>query len=246
MNTYTTAKITKIIKENYFTNTYVLDARIKAIPGQFVIVWLPQINEKPFSLTETNPVTLTVAKVGPFTKLLHKLKINDTISFRGPYGKGFKKKKGRLLMIGGGYGVVPLYCLCKTYSYRQNITVIIGAKTKKDLLFIKRFKKLKVDLKTTTDNGSKGFKGTSCELTEKLLKENKYNGIYTCGPLPMIDKIASLAYEKKISCQLSLENIIKCGVGLCSSCVCGNLRVCKDGPVISASIYYQNVVKFRK
>jgi len=243
---YQTAKIKKITKENHYVKTFVLDAKIKAKPGQFVMIWQPRINEKPFSLSATNPVTFTIAKVGPFTSLLHKLKIGESISFRGPYGKCFKKQKGKVLIIAGGYGVVPLYWLCQNFSSRKNITVIIGAKNKKDLLFIKNFQKLKVDLKVCTDDGSQGFKGFSTDLAEKLAENKKFSQIYTCGPAPMMKKIARMSVEKKIPCQLSLEKYMKCGVGLCGHCTCGSIRACKDGPVISSRKYLLNNSKLNK
>ena len=130
--------------------------------------------------------------------------------------------------------------------FKKRIKVIIGAKSKKDLFFQKEFKKLGVDLKTCTDDGSCGFKGFTTDLAEKTLAKNCIKQIYTCGPKPMMDKIALMAYTNKIPCQLSLENYMKCGVGLCGQCACSKIRVCKDGPVVSARKYLLNNDKLKQ
>jgi dihydroorotate dehydrogenase electron transfer subunit len=241
MSNYITSRLQEVKKENWFIKTFVLEAKIEAQPGQFVMVWLPRINEKPFSLAGANPVTLTVAKVGPFTRLLHQLKKGEQLSFRGPYGKPFKPvAKAKVLMVAGGYGVVPLYFLARTLSYKKGITVILGAKSKKDLALTKEFKKLGVNPRICTDDGSCGFKGFTTDLAVKILSKEPIKQIYSCGPKPMMAQVARLAWENKIPCQLSLESYMKCGLGLCGECTFGQIRVCQDGPVISAKQYLEN------
>jgi len=110
MSYYKTAKIISIKDENYRVRTITLDAAVHAQPGQFVMVWLPGVDEKPFCVAQDQPLRLTIAKVGPFTEKLFALKQGDCLSFRGPLGSGFTLPKDakEILLIGGGYGVAPI------------------------------------------------------------------------------------------------------------------------------------------
>ena len=107
----TSAKIIDIQQENYRTKTFTFDLTLAATPGQFVMVWLPRFDEKPFSLVNANPVTLMITAVGPFSRLLHEKQPGDKVWFRGPFGQGYAvpPAQQRLALVGGGYGVAPLY-----------------------------------------------------------------------------------------------------------------------------------------
>ena len=98
--------IKKIIQENFRTKTFVTDEKITAQPGQFVMLWLPRIAEKPFSVVNDNPLTFTALSVGSFTKTLNsKIEKNDKIWYRGPFGKGtFKIVKDKKILAAGGCG----------------------------------------------------------------------------------------------------------------------------------------------
>lgn len=238
-NKYITAKIKSIETETPRVKNFILDLSIKALPGQYVMVWLPGLNEKPFGVVQSSPLMLSIAKVGPATEAIHKLKVGDKLTFRGPYGKNFKIKNGKILMVGGGYGVVPLYFLAKSISpeKRKNITVIIGARTKKELPFVAKFKKLDCKVLVTTDDGSAGFKGFTTDLTNKLLNKDKYSAVYTCGPMIMMKKITKLARDKKIFCQVSIESFFKCGgFGICGECCVNGLIICKEGPIFEGKV----------
>ena len=86
--------------ENPTVCTLVLDGEVTASPGQFVMVWLPGRDEKPFSLSSAKPIALTVARVGPFTTAMHALSTGHRIWLRGPYGRGFTLCNGPLLLVG--------------------------------------------------------------------------------------------------------------------------------------------------
>jgi len=238
-NTYITSLIKKIEVETPKVKNFILETSIKAKPGQYVMVWVPGLNEKPFGIVELSPMTLSIAKVGPFTQIIHKLKIGDKLTFRGPYGRPFKLKGARSLLIGGGYGVVPLYFLAKTFNSRKRAltTVIIGARTKSELPFVKKFNKLGCKVLIATDDGSSGFKGFTTQLSEKLLSKQKYHSIYSCGPMAMMRQVAKLAHDKKIFCQVSLESFFKCGgYGICGECSYNGHIVCREGPVFNGRI----------
>jgi len=238
-NIYQTAVITKIENETTKIKNFTLNISLKAKPGQYIMVWIPGINEKPFSIANDTPLTLSIAKVGLFTEKLHQLKKGDQLTFRGPYGKSFKRKSGQILLAGGGYGIVPLYFLADSISEKRRklITVVIGAKTKSDLAFIKKFRKLGCQVKIATDDGTAGFKGFVPQLVEKIITENKLNALYTCGPEIMMKKIAEICKKKKIFCQVSLERFFKCGgFGICGECSINGKMVCKDGPVFNGNV----------
>lgn len=226
--------IIQVIKENYKVKTFITQAKIKAQPGQFIMVWLPRLAEKPFAVVDDNPLTVTVAKVGNFTRSLHKLKKGDKVWFRGPFGKGVFKKNGKNhLLVGGGYGVAPLYFLANKLLNKSKPMVIIGAKTKKELLFEKRFKNLGLKVLVTTEDGSRGKKGLATDQLEEILLGKKINCVYSCGPEPMLEKVVDICKTYNVNYQVSLEAIIKCGLGVCGSCSRGGKLICLDGPVFS-------------
>ncbi len=229
--------VKKIIKENFKTKTFVIDAKITANPGQFIMVWLPEIAEKPFSLTTTDPLSFTVMSVGKFTRTINtKIKPGDKIWYRGPLGKGFfKNKPGKKILVSGGCGCVPVYCFARTLKDKKNTTVIIGAKNKKELLFVNKFKKLGFKVMVTTDDGSQGCKGFTTDILKQELEKNKnkVSCVYSCGPDIMLRKVVKLCLTSKVKFQVSLEALMKCGFGICGSCSRGGKLVCKDGPVFS-------------
>ena len=226
--------ITKVIRENDKVKTFITKAKIKAKPGQFVLIWLPRLAEKPFAVVNDSPLTFTVAEVGNFTTALHELKINDKVWFRGPFGKGVFQKIGkRQLLVGGGYGVAPLYFLTGKLFSKQKQLIIIGAKTKKELLFEKRFKNLGCEVLVATEDGSRGKKGLATDLMGEILLKKKIDCLYACGPEPMLKKVVDICKNYKVRYQVSLEAIIKCGFGVCGSCSRAGKLICQDGPVFT-------------
>ena len=221
-------RIIRVEQENPTTKTFYLDTEKDARPGQFCMIWLPGIGEKPFSITSTRPLGFAVKKVGPFTSKLLELKEGDRIGVRGPYGNWFEEKNNSLI-IGGGCGIAPLALLAE----KIKPIAIIGAKTKNELMFEKRIEKNAEKLITMTDDGSAGEKGFVTQALEKVLEQEKIERIYACGPEVMMVKCLEMAKKKGIEIQLSLERYMKCGIGICGSCAIGTKRVCTDGPVFT-------------
>jgi dihydroorotate dehydrogenase electron transfer subunit len=227
-------EIKSIVKENRKTKTLFFYKNINAKPGQFVMVWVPGIDEKPFSISFTNPLGITVVKVGPFTSRLFQMYEGEKLGVRGPYGNGFELEGERVCLVGGGSGIVPLALLAeKAKEDELEVVSIIGAKTKDDLLFIDRLKESSRVI-ITTDDGSLGRKGFTTDALEDLLKEESFDCVYTCGPETMMKKVFELCEEFGVECQASLERYMKCGVGICGQCCIDGLRVCKDGPVFNS------------
>lgn len=232
------------------------------LPGQFVEVRVDGSQStflrRPISINfidrEKNELWLLVATVGDGTRRMALLKAGDTLNCVLPLGNGFslKSEVGGLksevgsqpsalnpqpsyLLVGGGVGVAPLLYLGKTLK-EQGVepTFLLGARTAKDLLMLDEFRRYG-RVFVTTEDGSEGEKGFVTQ--HSLLRQERFAMIQTCGPTPMMKAVARYARESGIVCEVSLENLMACGLGACLCCVektvDGNLCVCKDGPVFN-------------
>jgi dihydroorotate dehydrogenase electron transfer subunit len=203
------------------------------IPGQFFMIWIPGVDEIPMSVSEiTKDVKgITFRKIGDATHALYHLKPGSKIGVRGPYGNGFKLTGKHLLFIGGGTGIAMLAPAVEQARKRKlKSTVIIGVKTKNELFFEDRLRSCGATVLVSTDDGSKGYKGFASDLSKNILKKEKIDAVFTCGPEPMMKTILSCC--KTIPFQASLERYIKCSIGICGQCCIGKgLRVCLDGPI---------------
>ena len=112
-----TFRIIRVRRENDRTKTLMFDHALPAKPGQFVMAWLPGVDEKPFSIAADDPLALMVVAVGPMSEALHRLGVGDRVWIRGPLGQGFRLPDDpgskRMLLVGGGYGVAPLLFLAR-------------------------------------------------------------------------------------------------------------------------------------
>ena len=201
-------------------------------PGQFFMIWIPGVDEIPMSVSyiDKDVKGITFRKVGDATSALYKLKKEDRIGIRGPYGNGFELQGNHILFVGGGTGVATLAPAVKyVVKNKSSATVIIGAKTKNEVFFEDRLKKCDATILISTDDGSKGFKGSATDLAQDILKKENFDSVLTCGPEVMM-KI--LLDSTTIPFQASLERYMKCAIGLCGQCCIGEgLRVCIDGPI---------------
>jgi dihydroorotate dehydrogenase electron transfer subunit len=241
--------IEKVIDETPTVRTLVFsdDVMPTVLPGQFAMVWVPGINELPMSIMishESGKAAFTVRRHGPSSTGLFNLKVGDKIGIRGPYGNSFNLKQGKLLLVGGGTGLVPMMRLLTFVKSTDDVTVLIGAKTKDEVFFEDLAKNLlkqnKHQVIVTTDDGSYGEKGYVTDMVEKLVSANHYDGVYTCGPEIMMFKTVQSAHSKGIFVQASLERMMKCGVGICGSCCVGEDLVCRDGTVFDGEYLLSN------
>lgn len=242
-------RIASIHSENQRTRTLVLDGLLDAAPGQFVMAWLPGVDEKPFSLAHADPVILTVAAVGPFSRALHELAVGDRIWLRGPLGKGYVlpgvapeaagtppgSAARRALLLGGGYGVAPLRFLAeRLLAAGYAVSMIIGARSAADLLLVDAFEAMDVPLWLATEDGSAGLRGLATDAIELALAAAPAETamVYACGPTGMLRAIAGICQTRNLPAQLSWEAHMRCGIGLCGSCEVGDgWLTCLDGPV---------------
>jgi len=229
-------RIEEIRDETRTIRTFLLDAEVRgAEPGQFVMLWLPGVDEKPIAIARPDPLTLTVSRVGPFSTALHRRKVGDQVGWRGPYGNGFSLHEDRpALLVAGGYGAAPLYFLAETaVAAAIPTTVAIGARKALDLLYVELFRALGVEVLISTDDGSGGERGYVTQIVSRLMMEEPGLAIYACGPEQMLVALHRLCVEHGIPGQFSLERYMKCGFGICGQCALDDLLVCQDGPVFT-------------
>ncbi len=242
LHTPRTVKLDRIIDETpsirsfWFSDTTLHQAN----PGQFAMVWVPGIDEVPMSVLAIHGKSeagVVIKKGGPVSTALWEKKVGDPFWVRGPYGHPFSVgHHHKLLVVGGGTGLVPLLSLLVHFRGRD-VTLITGARTSSELLFkdwlIADSKEHQFKLIFATDDGTYGEKNQVPKVAEEILGKQRFDAIYTCGPEPMMKKIYDLATKMHCHIQVSLERVFKCGVGICAACVIGPYLVCHDGPVFS-------------
>ena len=227
-------RVSQIIAEGNSSTTLVFDGEFPAQPGQFVMVWLPGIEERPFSVMNDGPLSLTVADVGPFTHALCALSVGERAWIRGPYGQGFELVGRRPLLVAGGSGAASLTLLAKVArGCAYDTTIALGARTAEQMMLSWRFEELGCRVMAATDDGSAGYHGTVIELLRRRLEGGQVDAVYGCGPEPMLLALARYAKALHLPCQVSMERVMKCGLGICGACHCGDQLVCRDGPVFA-------------
>lgn len=216
-------------------------------PGQFVEVQVdgcPGVMlRRPISVHDADPqagtLTLLIQVVGNGTRRLAELREGDSLNLVYPLGHGFSTDipaSSRVLMVGGGAGIAPLLHLSKALKANGvDCTILLGGRTA-DLIPVRDEFNPYGRVLIATDDGSLGHKGL---VVEHPAFAEPYDIIYTCGPTPMMKAVARSADQRGIRCEVSLENMMACGVGACLCCVTdtdqGHRCVCKDGPVFDIS-----------
>ncbi|MBR4988307.1 MAG: dihydroorotate dehydrogenase electron transfer subunit [Bacteroidaceae bacterium] len=217
----------------------------ETLPGQFAELRVDNtpsvVLRRPISVhsfdAEKNEIGFLVQVVGDGTRWLASLKVGDKVNTLMPLGNGFTMPTeggGRYLLVGGGVGSAPLYYLAEQLRKNGNdFVILIGARAAKDLYRRDAYEALG-RVEYTTEDGSLGEKGY---VTNHSVLAEKFDGIFTCGPKPMMLAVAKYARENSIACEVSLENKMACGLGACLCCVEdtkeGHKCVCTDGPVFS-------------
>ena len=184
---------------------------------------------------------------GKGTTILAKRNEGELIDIVGPLGFGAFKYSNfkNLAVIGGGIGVFPLYELAKSAkNENKNVNTYLGFRNKDLVVLENEFKQVSNQLTITTDDGSYAQKGFAIDFLKKDIEVGKIDSIYACGPLPMLRAVRELALEKNIPCQISLEERMACGLGVCLGCAVKTAKspkdapeywhVCKAGPVFQA------------
>lgn len=235
-----TLKIEKIVEETKDCRSFFFRSEnlSKALPGQFFMVWVPGVDEFPLAASYTFDGTfgVTVEAVGDGTRALYNSKVGDWIGVRGPYGNGFEVTGKNILLVCGGRGTIPLALLAEDAIKKGiKIDAILGARSADKLLFKDRLEKA-ANVTIATDDGSAGIKGFVTGVAEEMLRKNKYDCVYACGPEIMMFKLLAICEKKSTAMQASLERYMKCGIGICGSCACGKIRVCKKNVLTSSEL----------
>ena len=202
------------------------------LPGQFMMIWIPGVDEIPMSLSFLGELKgITVKPVGEATRAMASLRPGDRIGVRGPFGQGFAISEQQTLCVGGGVGIATLMPAVTSFKDRRKVDVAIGALTESELIFEDRGGGNCREMYVSTDDGSKGFHGTVVDMVTPMIERGEFEMVLGCGPEKMMHSLLKLCRENGVQSQMSLERYMKCGVGLCGSCAINGKRVCADGPV---------------
>ncbi|MDD1724073.1 MAG: dihydroorotate dehydrogenase electron transfer subunit [Methanospirillum sp.] len=232
----TVVTIRCVVEESPTVSTIFFDTVFSSKPGQFVMVWVPGIDEIPMALSY--PDAITVQRVGDATTHLASMKPGDKLGIRGPFGNGFSIS-GKTLAIAGGVGAAPLLRVALEFP---DVDFLIGARNEDELLFF-RILRERCSVRVATDDGSAGFHGFVAGLLKEMPVE-KYDTIVVCGPEQMMRSVLKeLEFQNSVhNAQFSLHRYMKCGIGLCGSCCFDpdGACVCRDGPVFSGEYLLQS------
>ena len=229
-----------------------------AQPGQFVHVKVPSLEisalRRPFSIfnAQDGVLELLYKTVGRGTAAMNALAVGEEVEVMGPLGHGFPVRcDGAALLVGGGFGVAPLYFLARRLlgeaeslplqektektsgrggrdSSAPAISLFVGGRTKNDLLCIDRFEKLGVRVFTATNDGSAGVKGLVTDPLDDELAKIREKGerfeLFACGPDPMLKAVAMRATGTGSKGWISMDRHMICGVGACYACIQKTVR----------------------
>lgn len=212
-------------------------------PGQFVNILVEGRDiflRRPISICNydhlKNEIWLLVKTQGKGSGRLYNSEISEELRILYPLGKGFTlpHPSNRVLLIGGGVGMAPLFFLGKWLKLLEiEFSFLIGGRSEEDIVMLDELRSIG-DVNITTEDGSIGETGL---VVHHSIYQQDWDRFYVCGPLPMMKAIASDAAKRNIWCEVSLENHMACGLGACLCCVEdtqeGNLCVCKEGPVFN-------------
>ncbi|MET1128315.1 MAG: hypothetical protein ABWW70_03255 [Thermoproteota archaeon] len=219
-----------------------LGERLELGPAQFVQFWVPGLEAVPLTPLQLpgKQLAFLVKARGPTTEHI----VRDTplrAGAIGPLGRPFHVPGKSILLVGGGVGVASVASIAQHSSPKQRVVLLYGARTAEELAPLEELLPPYVRLVVSTDDGSRGIKGTVAEalLRSELLDPARYDAVVAAGPPAMLCKLVELANAAGFidKLYLSLEQVVKCGMGFCGSCriPCGPLLLCIDGPVLPAA-----------
>lgn len=184
--------------------------------------------------------------VGGGTTLMSQLHQGDRVEVLGPLGRGFDlgDPNQEKILVGGGIGLVPLYMLASELAPKSSVRLLMGGRTRDDILAVTEFDRLGVQTYVSTDDGSLGEEGLVTQVLERQLERFPQATVYACGPTPMLEAVQAICARRGVPLQVSLEALMACGVGACLGCVVKGaghsdanpryLCSCKEGPVFRA------------
>lgn len=244
------------IKDDIFSFSVEAPEIVKiAKPGQFLEIRVTDQVEpflrRPISIynldKEKGILEFIFQVKGKGTKILATKNEGELIDIIGPLGNGTFRidEYQNLAIIGGGIGIFPLYELAKVAKLEnKNVNTYLGFRSKEFVTLEEEFKNVSTTLCLATDDGSYGKNGFAINFLKEDIENGKIDSIFACGPMPMLRAVKTLAIEKNIPCQVSLEEKMGCGIGVCLGCAVKTAEsseespeykhVCKAGPVFEA------------
>ncbi len=216
---------------------------IDPAPGQFYMLWLPGIDQKPFSVSffDGESVGFSLIQRGPFSRALFKVRKGDPVGLLGPLGRGFDLQQDRYLLVGGGIGCSPLvFAAIRLSQMGKRFVFVAGGSSAESVCWIEslfRRTGMTADerIKYCTEDGSLGSKGLITDYLEKNIEEADPVFALICGPEIFIKKSCDIFRARGIGGQAGIERLMKCGIGICGSCAVDGTgdRVCTEGPVFA-------------
>lgn len=224
-------RIKSVEQTNKYSKTIRFDWDVEARPGQFIMVWAPDMDEIPLSLSSVDAEkAITFKIIGKDTECLAGKKAGDMLRVRGPYGNGYDLSAKRILVVGGGIGIAPITPVLKM----KDVDAVFAARDAAEVSYADPIgKELCKNHWICTDDGSMGEHCNAVEMVRKVMADHEYDMIIACGPEIMLFFLLKYCNEADIPCQMSLERYMKCGCGVCGACMVDGHRVCKDGPVFT-------------
>jgi NAD(P)H-flavin reductase len=223
---------------------FTLDRALDCKPGQFVQLTVFGIGEAPISISSApgEELELSVKKIGSLTTALHRMKEGDKVGIRGPYGKGYPEfeEGGRVVLVGGGIGLAPLRSFLRAELGKREMQLFYGSRTSADLAFSGEYgewQKNGVEVHTVIGAKEEGWSGPVGNPTDIMDPVWKDASALLCGPPVMINFVLKKLEEKGIPrsrAYVSMERLMKCGIGKCGHCQVDGTYVCKSGPVFRA------------
>ena len=234
------------LNDKHFVVTFAAEHVDQMVPGQFAEVLVDGSHDvflrRPFSVYDIDPeegtFSLLIKEVGPGTRIIGKSRPGDIFNVMYPLGQGYTMPgNGPVLMIGGGYGVAPMQFLGRRLlAAGIKADTLIGGRTSAEILLAEEFKVFG-EVFIATEDGSLGHQGM-LTAHPAMLNGKTYARFYACGPMGMLKAVSEIAASMKVDCEVSLENTMACGFGVCLSCITGtttgNRCVCTDGPVFNS------------
>ena len=234
----TTCRIVERVAETPSTVTLRFRYEPAAVPGQFIMLWIPGDDELPMSLSylDGSMKGVTVKAMGSTSRHIQSIPEGAWVGVCGPYGNAFDLSPRRLLVVAGGSGAAVLAPAAEAVRHRGGtVTVALGATTSTELLFAERFRAMGASVHLATDDGTIGHPGFVTAVAGSLLESHSFDAVWTCGPEVMMRKVVDAANLREVPTVLAMERHMKCAIGLCDACAIGPYHVCVDGPVFPAA-----------
>jgi len=234
-------------KSGQFVMLRVRDSSVPLLRRPFGIFQVGYMSADCDTLPPKEFVELIYKVVGSGTEVMRELGHGDRVELLGPLGEGFEPgdRNKEKILVGGGIGLVPLYMLAKQLREIAPVRLLMGGRTRDDILMVSEFERLGIDIGIATEDGSLGTQGLVTQILEQSLDSSPHANVFACGPMPMLEAVERICSVRDAVLQVSLEALMACGVGACLGCVVKGsghtvsepryLCSCSSGPVFNAA-----------